>query len=253
MVHRDELIAWVDDYLAIDDVRDYGPNGLQVEGAEQVDKIALGVTSSQAFLERVHDWGAQMAMVHHGLFWKGPGQMRVVRSMRARLKLLLENDINLAGYHLPLDRHMEIGNNAVLARDLEAIDIEPAFEMDGATIGVTARFDPPVASGELFARIAKLVERDPMIIDGGPQTIARVGIVSGAAPRLIEDAITAGLDLFMTGEPNEPSTHLAREEGIHFVAAGHHATERCGIQALGEKIRERFGVETRFFDVNNPV
>ena len=250
---RTELLTYLDAYLAVREVRDYGPNGLQVEGRPEIRRLATGVTASLALLERAVDWGADAVLCHHGLFWRGPGEMRVERSLRARLALLLRNDVTLLGYHLPLDRHPEVGNNAVLARRLGAAGLEPAFESDGVAIGVIARFDPPVAAGEFMRRIAAVTGRDPLAVADGPDTIARAGLVTGGAPKYVDEAARLGLDAFVTGEASEPAVHLAREERIHFVAAGHHATERFGVQALGEHLAARFGLEVRYIEVSNPV
>ena len=250
---RTDLIALLDRLLAPGEVRDYGPNGLQVEGRDQVAKVALGVTACQAFLDRAAEWGADAALVHHGLFWGSPAGTRVVRSLRARLARLFEAEMSLLAYHLPLDRHLEVGNNAVLARRLGAESLEPAFEMDGATIGVVARLPEPLPLDELARRIARETGRDPHVTAGGPRLVERFGVVTGRAPGLVEQAAIEGLDLFLTGEPSEPAVHLAREEGIHFVAAGHHATERFGVQALGAWLEREAGLETRFIEIPNPV
>ncbi len=253
MITRAELTTYLDQYLAVREVRDYGPNGLQVEGVPEIRRIALGVTSSLALLERAAAWEADAVLVHHGLFWRGSGEMRVERSLRGRLRLLLLREMNLLAYHLPLDRHPEVGNNAVLARHLGAEVEAPAFDHDGVPIGLVVRWPAPLAAGELFRRVAAVTARDPLVVADGPALVARAGLVTGGAARYVEDALRMGLDAFVTGEPSEPAVHLAREERIHFVAAGHHATERFGVQALGEHLAQRFGVETRFFEIANPV
>lgn len=252
-VSRSELVAYLDTLLSAHEGRDHGPNGLQVEGGEAIDRVLLGVTASLALIEKAVAWDADALVVHHGLFWRGAGELRVERALKRRLALLLAHDINLLAYHLPLDRHPEVGNNAVLARQLGATQLEPAFSYEGLAIGVRGLFDPPLAATALFARISGLLEREPLIEAGGPQLVRTIGIVTGGAPRLVEDAVRMGLDLFLTGEANESAVHVAREERIHFVAAGHHATERGGVQALAAKLRERFGIETRFVDLGNPV
>ncbi len=250
---RTQLIDHLDRYLAAHDGRDYGPNGLQVEGRDQVSRVALGVTASHAFLEQAVAWNADAAIVHHGLFWRGSGELRVERSLRARLKLLLTHDLTLLAYHLPLDRHPEVGNNAVLARRLGAAELEPAFPYEGLPVGVIARFAAPLPVGDLVRRIAEVTAREPLTIAAGPAQVQRIGIVTGGAANLIQDAARLGLDLFLTGEPSEPAVHIAREEMIHFVAAGHHATETFGVQALGEHLAHVFGLDVRFIDVPNPV
>ena len=253
MVLRDELVTYLDEYLAVREVRDHGPNGLQVEGRPEIRRVALGVTVSLALIDAAVRWDADAILVHHGLFWRGQGEMRVVRSMRHRLKRLLEHDLSLLAYHLPLDRHPDVGNNAVFARALGATVVEPAFEHEGLPIGVVARLPAPVAAGDLFQRIAAVTGRDPLVIAEGRPSVTSLGVVTGGAPRFVEEALARDLDAFVTGEAAEPAVHLAREEGIHFVAAGHHATERFGVQALGAHLGERFGVEVRFFEISNPV
>ena len=252
-MRRDELVAWLDRFLAVDEVRDWGPNGLQVEGRAKVTRVVTGVTACLELLERAAGLGADAVIVHHGLFWKGAGEMRVERSLRRRLALLLREEINLLAYHLPLDRHPEVGNNAVLARKLALEVVEPAFPLDGVPVGVVARPPRPLPVDEMLRRVAAATGRDPLHVPGGPAEIRAVGIVTGDAPGSVAEAARMGLDLFLTGEPSEPAVHLAREEGIHLLAAGHHATERFGIRALGERLAREHGLEVRFVDVPNPV
>ncbi|MFN7966145.1 MAG: Nif3-like dinuclear metal center hexameric protein [Acidobacteriota bacterium] len=252
-LNRVQLTEYLDRYLAAHEGRDYGPNGLQVEGRDGVSRVALGVTASLAFIEQAVAWNADVAIVHHGLFWRGAGELRVERSLRARLKALLSNDLTLLAYHLPLDRHPEVGNNAVLARRLGATQLEPAFSYEGLPVGVIARFDASLPVRELVQRIADVTAREPLTIAAGPEQVQRIGIVTGGAANLVQDAARMGLELFLTGEPSEPAVHIAREERIHFVAAGHHATETFGVQAVGEHLAQRFGIEARFIDVPNPV
>ena len=253
MVLLADLLAHLDDFLDVSAVRDYGPNGLQVEGRPEVRKVALGVSAARDLLQQAAAWGADAAIVHHGIFWRGQGEMRVERALRARLKLLLDAEMSLLAYHLPLDRHPLVGNNAVLARRLGAEVVDAAFEHEGVPIGVVAEFAAPVTLGGIAARIDAALRRAPLVIEAGERPVRRFGIVSGGAPKYLEEAARRGLDLFLTGEPSEAAVHQAREEGIHFVAAGHHATERFGVQALGAHLVERFGVEARYFELDNPV
>lgn len=253
MTTLDRLVAHLDEFLAVGEIRDYGPNGLQVEGRREIQRVAFGVTACLAFLEQAAGWGAGAVIVHHGLFWRGQGEMRIERSMRARLKLLLEQDISLLAYHLPLDRHQEVGNNAVLARRLGAVQVEPAFPKDGIPIGLVARFPESLPAQELFRRVEEVTKRKPLIVDSGPPSIRMVGLVTGGAPEYLEEASRCGLDAFITGEPSLPGFHLASEEGLHFIAAGHHATERFGVQALATHLQQTFSLETRFIDIPNPV
>jgi dinuclear metal center YbgI/SA1388 family protein len=254
MVERDTLVRALDSLLDVDGWNDACPNGLQVEGCPEVRRIAVGVTACQELLERAAEWGADAVLVHHGIFWKSADGVRVRRSLKARLSLLLAQDISLLAYHLPLDGHEQFGNNAVLAQALGAVETEPAFELAGRPVGVSGRLAEPQSLETFVARLTGVLEgREPLVVGAGPQEIQRFGLVTGRSPRSIEEAVARGLDLFITGEPAEEVVHLAREEGIHFVAAGHHATERFGVRALAEHLESHFGVETRFFEVPNPV
>ncbi len=252
-IDRDDLARHLDEHLAIGEVKDGCPNGLQVEGRASIGKVVLGVTASGALLEKAIERGADAVIVHHGLFWRGGGDLRIVRSMRRRLGVLIGNDVSLFAYHLPLDRHLELGNNAVLARLLGADAIEAAFPYEGVEIGVIGRLEQPVPAGEMFQRLAKATERDPLVVAGGPDEIRSFGVVTGAGQRLLEYAALAGLDLFVTGEANEQAAHIAREEGIHFASAGHHATERFGVQALGRYLTGTFGIEAEYVEIQNPI
>lgn len=253
MIPLADLAAYLDDFLDVRAVRDYGPNGLQVQGRPEVRRVALGVSACLDLLRAAAAWGADAVIVHHGLFWRGQGEMRVVRALRGRLGVLIGVDISLLAYHLPLDRHPSVGNNAVLARQLGAEVIDSAFEHEGVPIGVVAAFEDPLPAGEVAARAAKLLDRAPLLVAAGNRAVHRFGVVTGGAPMYLEEAARRGLDLFLTGEASEAVVHLAREEGVHFLAAGHHATERFGVQALGEHLAERFEIETRYFEVDNPV
>jgi len=253
MVDRKQLIEYLDGYLSVDQVQDYCPNGLQVEGRQGIFRLALGVTACQALLEKARDWKADALLVHHGVIWNSKQAVRIERSLRARLAVLMENEMNLLAYHLPLDRHMVVGNNAVLARKLGARQLEPAFPLGGVEMGLRCQLQLPVAADDFFARVAKVTSRDPLIVPGGAAQIHTFGVVTGRDPGSLELAARMGLDAFITGEPSEPAVHLAREEGIHLVAAGHHATERFGVQALGSHLGQEFGLETQFFDISNPV
>jgi dinuclear metal center YbgI/SA1388 family protein len=251
MASRDEIIAFCDRLLETDAFEDYGPNGLQVPGAEDVSKIATGVSANREFIQGAIDAGAQIALVHHGLFWGGDPQALSER-MAERLRALLSARVSLAAYHLPLDAHPEIGNNALLCRGL-GFEPDGAFsELRGRPIGVIGRgegLDP----AQLKARVAELVGREPLMFDGGPEEIRSIGIVSGGASAQVHDAIALGLDAYLTGEPSEPAMADSREGGIHFLAAGHYATETFGVRRLGELLADRFGVEHEFVDVPNPI
>lgn len=252
----EEIIAFLDDLLGVRGFPDLGPNGLQVPGSPTVSTVVTGVSGQLELFERAVDLKAQLVLVHHGILWDFEPR-RIGPAQAKRLKTLLRNDIALAGYHLPLDAHMEVGNNALLAAGLGADVVEPAFDHKGRTIGTIAHFDDNGGDGvpaqELFARVATLTDRDPLVFDAGPAFVRRLGIVSGSAANDLAEAIELGLDAFMTGEPKEHVMAQARENRIHFIAAGHYATETFGIRRIGELVAERFGVDHRFVDLPNPV
>ena len=251
MPHRDEILSYAHDYLRVGDFRDYGPQGLQVEGRAEVRRIVSGVTGSAALFERAVEAGADLVVVHHGIFWDR--ESRVVKGgLKRRLELLLQSGITLAGYHLCLDAHPEIGNNALAARGLGLSDIQPWSEHNGRAIGFRGTWDGK-SPDEARRLVDQFYGAQSLAFLCGPQTVRSVGIVSGGAQGDIRQAIEDGLDLFITGEASEFVMHVAREGGIHFLGAGHHNTERLGIRALGEHLAERFGVEHRFIDIPNPV
>ena len=232
--------------------RDYCPNGLQVEGAEQVGKIVSGVTASQALIDAAIEHNAQLVLVHHGYFWKGENP-QIVGMKRKRLKALLENDISLLAYHLPLDGHPELGNNARLARLLE-LDVLQGMEPENdRSIGLVGELSEAMTGDEFGAFVGSKLGRQPLHVAGSDKAIKRVAWCSGAAQSMIEQAVELGADAFLTGEVSEPTVHSARELGIHFYAAGHHATERYGVQALGDYLAEQLGIEHVFIDIDNPV
>jgi dinuclear metal center YbgI/SA1388 family protein len=255
MARLTDLIGILDDLLDPDGFRDYGPNGLQVPGREEVETVVTGVSASAELFERARAEGAGLVVVHHGLFWAGPPRP-LDRAAKRRLQLLFDADMSLAAYHLPLDAHLEVGNNALLARALgcDAASIEPFGEVQGRSIGVSARFaGEGVVPSQLLARVRGVTDREPLAFTAGPPTVRTIGLVSGAGADHLEDAIAAGLDAFLTGEPAERVMTRAREAGVHFVAAGHYATETFGVRALGDLLAGRFGVRHVFVDVPNPI
>jgi dinuclear metal center YbgI/SA1388 family protein len=250
---RDEIIAFCDELLDIDSFEDYGPNGLQVPGAEEVSSIATGVTANRDFLAAAVEAGAGLAIVHHGLFF-GDGPRALTPQLAERLRIVLEAGTSVAGYHLPLDAHREIGNNALLCQRLGLDqDARPFAEVKGRPIGVIGRAPQALSVAELAGRVGKLLGREPLVFEDGPVEIETVGIVSGGGASTIQEAVALGLDAFLTGEPAEHVMGDAREGGLHFIAAGHYATETFGVRRLGELAAERFDVEHRFIDVPNPV
>jgi dinuclear metal center YbgI/SA1388 family protein len=247
------IITALDELLTPADFQDYGPNGLQVPGAEEVARIVTGVSAQRELIERAVQAEAQLVLVHHGLFWKFE-PIGLTPLLAERLRPLFKHDIALAAYHLPLDGHAELGNNAILAERLGCERHEPFGARDGAHIGRAGTFPGDgIAARELFDRVRAVTDRAPTVFDGGPDQVRRIGIVSGGGADFLTDAIALGLDAFLTGEPREHVMSLAREAGIHFIAAGHYATETFGVRALGDWLADRFGVEHVWVDIPNPV
>lgn len=252
VVARDELVRYCDDYLDVGALEDFSPNGLQVEGSATVGTLVSGVTACQALLDAAVAEGADMVLVHHGYFWKGE-EPRVVGMKRHRLETLLSTGTSLLAYHLPLDRHPEVGNNAELARRLGVGERQPFGHLKGVAIGLGGTLAAPLEPEALVAHVEGRLDT-PVVHVAGPQAeIRRVALCSGGAPELVAEAAQEGYDAFLTGESSEPATHVAREMGIHFLAAGHHATERGGPAALGAHLAERFGLRHRFIDIPNPA
>ena len=247
MASRDDVIAYANELLRLDDFPDYGPMGLQVAGAEKVHRIGCAVSASLELFERAAEAGVDLLLVHHGLFWDSDPRI-IDDRMRRKLEALFGARMSLAAYHLALDAHPEIGNNALLARDL-GVEVEAPF----AGIGVGGRIPGGIAAEAFVERVAERVGRTPTAFLEGPGHVKRVAIITGGAARYVNDAAREGYDTFVTGEPAEPTLHTARELGIHFVAAGHYATERLGVQALAARLGERFGLEWEFLELPNPV
>jgi dinuclear metal center YbgI/SA1388 family protein len=251
-VHRDEIVRFLDDLLDVDSIPDYGPQGLQVEGKEDVRKVAVGVTASQEFFRRAIEAGADLLICHHGMLWDF--DPRVVKGpLKARLKLLLDHGVTLLGYHLVLDAHEKHGNNALIARALGLTHVEPFGEAKGALLGRRGQFPQPVPRAELGARIAAVCGGDPLVFPFGPDPVRTIGIISGGAVNDVSQAIAAGLDAYVTGEAKEFVQETTREAGITYVAAGHYRTETFGVRSLGERLEAEFGLPWEFIDVPNPV
>ena len=241
-----DLIGHLDALLNPSAYADYGPNGLQVPGKDRISTVVSAVSASAALFEHAAEQGADLVLVHHGLFWGSIGP--VDSRLKQRLKLLFDHDIALAAYHLPLDAHPEVGNNALLARAIGATDPEPF-----AGIGVRARLEA-ITPDQLHARVREATGgREPLSFLAGPDAVRTIGIVSGGAAKHLDDAIAAGLDAFVTGEPREPVMNDAHEAGIHFLAAGHYATETFGVRALGDRLAAEFGIKHLFADLPNPI
>ncbi len=244
---RMELAAYLDGLLDAGRFRDYCPNGLQVEGRPEVRRIVCGVTASQALLEAALAADADALLVHHGYFWRGEDG-RITGIRRARLKTLLKNDLSLFAYHLPLDAHAELGNNVQLALRM-GWTVEGRFaEQDVGFLGRTEG-----TAQELAEKLALKLGRLPLLVGDAARPVKRIAWCSGGAQDYFEQAIAAGADAYVSGEISEQTVHLAQESGVPYLAAGHHATERYGVQALGAHLAERFGIECRYVEIDNPV
>ncbi|MFD3301251.1 Nif3-like dinuclear metal center hexameric protein [Aquipseudomonas alcaligenes] len=245
------LVEEADRFLNAARIADYCPNGLQVEGRPQVRRIVSGVTASQALLDAAVEAEADVVLVHHGYFWKGE-DARVTGMKRRRLQTLLGHDISLLAYHLPLDLHPEVGNNVQLARQLE-ITVEGPLDPDNPkVVGLLGSLAEPMTARDFARRVQEVLGREPLLVEGAGM-VRRIGWCTGGGQGYIDDAIAAGVDLFLTGEASEQTFHSARENGVSFIAAGHHATERYGVQALGDYLARRFAIEHLFIDCPNPV
>ncbi|WP_036536032.1 Nif3-like dinuclear metal center hexameric protein [Oceanobacter kriegii] len=251
-IDRKQLLTHLENLLQSRRTRDYCPNGLQVEGRERIHHIVTGVTASQALIEEAIELGADTLLVHHGYFWKGEDQ-RVVGIKKERLKALLQHDINLIAYHLPLDVHPELGNNAQLADLLELETTGPIDPLDPSTPGSIGKLPKAMTAAEFSQWIASKLDREPLHIGENEDIVETVAWCTGGAQGYLQLAVDAGVDAFITGEINEPAVHLARETGTHFYSAGHHATERYGARALGQHLETEFGVKVTFVDIDNPV
>ncbi len=248
-MHRDDLLAALNAELAPDRFTDYSPNGLQVEGRAEVRRVISAVTASAQAVEAAAQRGADVLLVHHGYFWKG--EPAVITGMKQRrIRRLLEAEINLVAYHLPLDAHPELGNNACLARDL-GLAADAPMRDDG--VGLVGAPDSPLTAADLAARVAGALGREPLLVEAGDHPIRRVAWCSGGAQSLLPRAAELGADAYISGEISEQTTHEARELGVHYLAAGHHATERGGPRALGDWCARRFGLEHEFLDLDNPA
>ncbi len=244
-----ELRDYIESELAVSRFRDYCPNGVQVEGRADVIRLATGVTASQAVLEAATAWGADAILVHHGYFWRSE-DAAITGIKKRRVAHLLKHDVSLLAYHLPLDAHPELGNNAQLAEQLGFVVHGHFGEQDIAMYGALAQ---PQTLQQLTRHIQLTLKRAPQVIGHANPSISRLAWCSGGGQNYFEQAVALGVDAFLTGEISEQNVHVAQETGVAFIAAGHHATERYGVQALGEHLAVRFGLEHRFFDQDNPV
>jgi dinuclear metal center YbgI/SA1388 family protein len=247
MARRDDILNFARELLDLDSFHDYGPMGLQVVGADEVTKIAASVSSSLEAFQRTKDAEAQMLLVHHGQYWENEPRI-VDLAMKRRLQTLFDGDITLAAYHLALDAHPEIGNNIIVARELGISEPERFLEW-----GFGGALREPTGLDGLADRLEAITGRKPQVFEGGARPVERVAIVTGGGAKLVREAASAGYDAYITGEPAEPTLHLARELGIHFLAGGHYATETFGIKALAETLAAEFSLDWEFVDVPVPV
>jgi len=245
------LVDETDRYLNAASIQDYCPNGLQVQGRPQVQRIVSGVTASQALLDAAVEAKADLVLVHHGYFWKNEDP-RLVGMKQRRLKTLLCNDISLLAYHLPLDVHPEVGNNVQLAHMLGLTVEGPLEPGNPRSVGLVGSLDVPLWPADFMRRVQSALGREPVLVEG-PRQIKRVAWCTGGAQGYIEKAVVAGVDAYLTGEISEPTAHIARENQLSFFAAGHHATERYGVKALGEYLAKRYDIEHVFIDCPNPA
>ncbi|MEX8519510.1 MAG: Nif3-like dinuclear metal center hexameric protein [Leptothrix sp. (in: b-proteobacteria)] len=250
VISREDLKLSLDSLLEVERFADYGPNGLQVEGRGEVRRIVTGVTASLALIRAAIDLQADALIVHHGLFWRGQDG-RVTGWMKQRLAALLGADLNLYAYHLPLDAHATLGNNAQLGARLKFSDSGRFGDKGLGWLGEPQQ--PNLSLAALAAMVEFRLGRPPLVLDGDGRLIRRVAWCTGGAQGYFEGAIAAGADVYLTGEISEPQMHLARETGVAFLACGHHATERFGAQALGEHLAQQYGLEHQFIDIDNPA
>lgn len=246
------LAHYCDELLGSARFRDYCPNGLQVEGRATVRRIAAAVTANQSVLDAALAWEADALLVHHGYFWRGE-EAAVVGMKKRRLATLLGADISLLAYHLPLDAHPELGNNAQLARRLGLPPGEPLVPEDPTAVGNVANLDEPRRLDALCASLRSVTGREPLLIGEGSRSVSRVAWCTGAAQGYLDRAVAAGADVYLSGEISEPTVHAAREQGIAYIAAGHHATERYGVQALAAHLAGKHELEWTFIDCDNPA
>ena len=251
MVQLKNLLNYSNNVLEIERFNDYCPNGLQIEGKPEIKKIVSGVTASQALIDAAIKEKADLLLVHHGYFWKGEDE-RIIGLKYQRIRRLIESGVNLVAYHLPLDAHPLYGNNAKLAEILD-MDVAGIFPAKNDAVGMYGTLKTPMSAADFSQKIMEVLGREPLHIGDNSEQIHTIAWCSGAAQNYIEAAVELGVDAFLTGEISEQTVHIARESGLHFYAAGHHATERYGVQAFAEHLASHFDVAHQFIDIPNPV
>jgi dinuclear metal center YbgI/SA1388 family protein len=251
MENRDRIVSFVDSYLGSALVKDASQNGLQCEGAARVDKIAFGVSASLACIERAAACGAQMLITHHGLLWGRSAPF--TGPLKRKLEALIKNNMSLCAWHLPLDMHPEVGNNARLLKLLGARGLKPFGTHNGEAIGFRGSFAKPLSIGDLAAALAIKLDAEPLCFRFGREKIRTIGAVSGGAALMFDQAVAEDLDVYVTGEVSEQTQEFARETRSNFIAAGHYNTEKPGVTALAALLERKFKVRTEFIDVPNPA
>lgn len=249
MAHRSDIDVYLSAVLQAATFKDYGPNGLQIEGRAGVTRVVSGVTASLALIEAAIAAQADAVLVHHGLFWRGQDG-RLTGWLKQRVQRLMAHDISLFAYHLPLDAHAEFGNNAQFGW---RIGVNADARFGDQSLGFIGSLEQPMTTPDLLGRLRQLSSRTPAHVEGDGRALRRVAWCTGAAQSYFEGAIAAGADVFITGEMSEPQVHLARETGVAFIACGHHASERYGVQALGSHMAEHFGIEHRYIEIDSPA
>lgn len=247
-----ELATALNDLLKVNEFQDYCPNGLQIDGGQSIQHIVTGVTASQALIEQAIEQNAQAILVHHGYFWKGEAAP-LVGMKGKRIRTLMQHGISLLAYHLPLDAHPQLGNNAQLAKALGWDNLMPLYPTEKYPIGNIVDLVAPLTIDKLLSKLSTCLNRQPLHLAGGNTQISRIGICTGGAQDMIEQAALMGCQAYISGEVSERTTHLARELNIEYFACGHHATERGGIIAFGNYLTEHYGLSVDFIDIDNPV
>lgn len=253
MTNRDEIIDFLNNYLEIDSIDDFSPKGLQVEGSQEVHLVTLGVSACLELFEKAVSLNSEMIIVHHGMFWDG--EPKVIKGhLKKRLKILLENDITLLAYHLPLDKHPEIGNNALIAKNLGLNNIKPFGYYKNQNIGYSGILNKRLNSSELHKKIDELFNSKSIFFNYGPSEIKSIAIVSGGFDNnIFREFINSKIDILISGEVREPLQELCKEEKINYIAAGHYNTEKFGVQKIGELLTNKFNLKTQFIEIPNPL
>lgn len=252
MITRQALNTYLDTFLNVENMQDYAPNGLQVEGKSEIARIVTGVSACQVLLDAAVDHNADAIIVHHGYFWRAE-KPQLTQMKQRRIKTLLTHDINLFAYHLPLDVHAQVGNNVQLAQLMQWQIVSELASGTTPNIGLVGELAEAMSVTAFAQHLQQQLSREPLTVVGGERLIKTLAWCSGAAQDFIEHAAQAGVDAYVSGEISERTFHAAKELGIHYFAAGHHATERGGIQALGQHLSDKFDVDVQFIDIDNPV